>query len=585
MEQVKVNLKINGKEITVAKGTKLLAAARRVGIIIPTLCYHPDIKPTAACGICVVKMNNMGGKYLRACVTEVQEGMDVITHDAEINKVRRGILDLILSAHPNDCLNCFRNGECELQTLAANFGIDEVRFDKLKQTEPIDDSTGAVVFNPEKCIKCGRCLYACQELQNVHAITCINRGFNTVYLPSADELSQSPCVDCGQCITHCPVGAIYEHDDTQKVIDALGDSDKYVTVQMAPSVRVAVGETLGFEIGENITAQIYSAMKIIGFDAIFDTNFGADMTIMEEASEFLDRFVNKKGVLPMTTSCCPAWVKYIQEYYPDMLDHVSTAKSPHMMLAPMAKTYYAKKMKIDPSKIFNVSIMPCTAKKNEITRNDTMNSSGYQDVDVVITTREFARLIKRLGIDMLNIKAESCDSILGEYSGAGTIFGVTGGVMEAALRTAVNSITGKNPEKLEFTDVRGLDGVKQCSLDVAGNEVRVAVVNGLKNAEPVLEKVKEAKANGSEVPYHFIEVMACFGGCVAGGGQPYGTTNATRVKRARGLYSEDDAIELRCSHDNPEIKKLYEDFLGEPLGEKSHHYLHTHYEATPKYKK
>lgn len=582
-----IKAKINGKEITVEKGTKILAAARKAGVVIPTLCYHPDIKATGACGICVVKVASMGGKYLRACVTPIENGMDIITHDAEITKVRKGILELILSAHPNDCLNCIRNGVCELQTLAADFGIRETRFENIKQNHPEDDTAGSIVLHPEKCIKCGRCLEVCQEMQNVNAITFLKRGFNTYFGPSGVSLADSPCVDCGQCATHCPVGAIYEHDNTKEVWDAINDKDKYVTVQMAPSVRVAVGETLGFNVGDNITGKIYAAMRLMGFNAIFDTNFGADLTIMEEANEFIERFAHKKGAIPMTTSCCPAWVKYIEEYHPDLLEHVSSAKSPHMMLAPIAKTYYAKKMNIDPAKIFNVSIMPCTAKKNEIRKNDHMKSSGYKDVDIVITTREFARMIKEAGVDILHIKEEEADNILGEYSGAGTIFGATGGVMEAALRTAANVITGKNLEKVEFDDVRGLDGVKTATINIKGNEVRVAVVNGLKNVEPVIAKVKEAKEKGLEPPYHFIEVMACPGGCVGGGGQPYGTTNFTRMKRAKGLYNEDsvDCKDLRCSHDNKYIQQLYSEFLDKPLSEKSHHYLHTEYKEAEKYKK
>lgn len=584
-----VKAKINGKEVTVPENTKILAAARTVGINIPTLCWHPDIDANASCGICIVKVISMGGKYLRACATPIENNMEIITNDAEIQEVRKGVLELILSAHPNDCLNCIRNGDCELQTLAADFGMREMKYEKLKQNQPIDDSAKSIVLNPEKCIKCGRCLSVCQNMQNVHAITLLNRGFDTLFGPSANvNLSESPCIDCGQCATHCPVAAIYEHDETKKVWKALADKDTYTVVQMAPSVRVGVGEMLGFEVGENITGKIYSALRAMGFDAIFDTNFGADMTIMEEASEFIERFAHKKGDMPMFTSCCPAWVKYIEEYYPNFISHLSSAKSPHQMLSAMAKTYYAEKMKIEPKKIFTLSIMPCTAKKNEIRKNETMSSSGYQDTDVVITTREFGRMIKEFGLDMKNIEEGEADNILGEYSGAGTIFGATGGVMEAALRTAYNLVVGKNLEKLDLNDVRGLDGVKEAKVDVAGNEVRVAVVNGVGNVEGLIEKIIENKKSGKEPLYHFVEVMACPGGCVTGGGQPYGVNNFIRIKRAKGLYNEDiekGKNNLRCSHENKHLQELYKNFLEEPLEGKSHKYLHTRYKSSSKYKK
>ena len=444
-----IKIKINGKNLEVEDNITILKAAKKVGIKIPTLCYHPDIHPTSACGICMVKLANMGNK----CSMLVEEGMDIITHDAEINMVRKGVLELVLSAHPNDCLNCIRNGNCELQTAAADFGVRNSKFDNIKQNHPKDETAGSIVLNPEKCIKCGRCVVVCQEMQKVHALGFVNRGFDTYFAPVGVSLKDSTCVDCGQCATHCPVAAIYEKVDTKEVMDALDNPDIYVTVQMAPSVRVALGEYFGLKAGDNITGKIYAAMRLLGFDAIFDTNFGADMTIVEEANEFVKRFTESNGTAVMTTSCCPAWVKYIEEYYPDLLDNVSTSKSPHMMLAPMVKTYYAEKMKLNPAKIYNVSIMPCTAKKNEIRKNDTMKSSGYNDVDVVITTREFARMIKRYGIDLAGIQEEEADSILGEYSGAGTIFGATGGVMEAALRTAYNVIAGSNLENVEYKNV------------------------------------------------------------------------------------------------------------------------------------
>lgn len=581
-----VKIKINGKQIEVEEGITILKAAKKLGIKIPSLCYHPDIPPTSACGICVVKLANQGNKYVRSCSMIVEDGMDIITYDSEINTVRKGVLELVLSAHPNDCLNCIRNGECELQTAAADFGVRNSKYDNIKQNHPRDDSAGSIVLNPEKCIKCGRCVVVCQEMQKVHALGFVNRGFDTYFAPGAVSLKDSPCVDCGQCAAHCPVAAIYEKDQTKEVEDAIDDSDTYVTVQMAPAVRVALGEYFGLKAGDNITGKIYAAMRLMGFNAIFDTNFGADLTIMEESHEFVKRFTERDGKVCMTTSCCPAWVKYAEKYYPDLLDNISTSKSPHMMLAPMTKTYYSEKAHVDPFSIFNVSIMPCTAKKNEIRKNETMYSSGYKDVDVVLTTREFARMIKHYGIDIAGIEPEEADSILGEYSGAGTIFGATGGVMEAALRTAYNIIAGSNMSNLDFEDVRGLDGVKKATVKILDKEVKVAVVNGLHNVDSVMQEIRAAKEKGENPPYHFVEVMACPGGCVGGGGQPYGPTNEVRIKRAGGLYNEDkNTVKHRCSHENENLKKLYDDFLGKPLGERSHHFLHTEYKADEKYNK
>jgi len=574
---------INNKEVTVEDGMSILNAAKTIGIKVPTLCYHPDLRATAACGICVVKVDSMGGKYVRACATPLENNMVITTHDAEIYKVRRTTLELILSAHPNECLSCLRNQSCELQKLSSEFGIKEIKFDSLVKKVPEDSSTKSVVLHPEKCIKCGRCLVACQELQDVHALVFLNRGFDTEFAPTALNLEESPCVDCGQCAAHCPVGAIYEYDQVADMWEALGDTDKYTIVQMAPAVRVALGEEFGFPVGTNITGIIYAALRRLGFDKIFDTNFGADLTIMEEASEFVERFANGKGKIPMITTCCPAWVNYMEEYYSDMIDHFSSAKSPHQMLGAMSKTYYAEAQNIDPSKIFMVSIMPCTAKKNESIKNEYMRSSGFQDVDLVLTTRELARMIKQSGIDMNSLENEEADNFLGQYTGAATIFGVTGGVMEAALRTAAYFINGENLKKFEFDNVRGLLGVKETSVVVGGQEVRIAVAHGLKNVKYVLNNVRDALSNGKPSPYHFIEIMACPGGCVGGGGQPYGINDEVRTKRAEGLYKEDDEAVIRCSHDNPDIQKLYKDYLGEPLGEKAHKLLHTKYKAKEKY--
>lgn len=580
-----VKCEINGIGVEVPMGTSILKAAEHVGVKIPTLCYHPDLTPWAACGICVVRIEG-SPKLLRACATAVGEGMKVITHDPEIVGVRRTVLELILSTHPNDCLRCPRSGNCELQTLAADFGIREVPFEqRLMDLEP-DESTQAIVLNPEKCVKCGRCALVCQNLQNVWALEFLGRGENTRIAPSADVcLDDSPCIKCGQCSAHCPVGAIYELDESRKVWDALEKEELHCVVQIAPAVRVAIGEAFGFKPGTVMTGETYAALRRLGFDAIFDTNFGADLTIMEEASEFVQRLTKDTGPLPLITSCCPAWTDYMEKYAPDFVDNFSSAKSPHEMVGVLSKTYYAEKMGIDPSKIFMVSIMPCTAKKYEITRTDEMFSSGYQDIDVVLTTRELSRMIKSSGIVFGELPEEKADSILGTYSGAGTIFGATGGVMEAALRTGYHLVTKGDLDDVNFTAVRGLDGVKEAAIDINGTEIRVAVAHSMVSIETVLDRVRAAREKGEEMPYHFIEVMACRGGCIAGGGQPYGATDEIRKLRTAGIYEDDRESEVRCSHHNEDIKKLYADFLGEPLSHTAHKYLHTTYQAREPYKK
>jgi iron-only hydrogenase group A len=581
----KVRLKINGIDVEAEKGTTILKAAEQVGVKIPTLCYHPDLPSWAACGICVVKVEG-SAKMLRACAAYVEEGMKVVTHDPEIVSVRKTVLELILSTHPDDCLQCPRNGSCELQNLAAEFGIRDIPYEKRLRDLPVDDSTASLILNPEKCVLCGRCANVCQKMQNVWALEFLGRGDGTRIAPTADvSLNESPCIKCGQCAAHCPVGAIYERDDTKQVWDALADKEKHTVVQIAPAVRVAIGEAFGFEPGALLTGKSYTALRRLGFDAIFDTNFGADLTIMEEGSEFLERFVHKKGPLPLITSCCPSWTDYMEKYAPDFTDNFSSAKSPHEMVGVIAKTYYAEKMGIDPSKVFVVSVMPCTSKKYEISRSDDMYSSGFQDVDVTITTREFSRMIKAAGIDFANLPDEEADSLMGPYSGAGTIFGVTGGVMEAALRTAYHLITNKELEDVEFKDVRGLEGVKEAELDIEGHKIRIAVAHWMSNIEIVLDRIREARDKGEELPYHFIEVMACRGGCVGGGGQPYGATDEIRKKRARGLYVDDETCAKRCSHHNEAVLTLYKDFFDEPLSHKAHKYLHTTYKGRPLYQK
>jgi iron-only hydrogenase group A len=579
-----IELEINGIPVSVEPGTSILDAACQVGVKIPKLCFHHDLEPWAACGICVVKVEG-SPKMLRACATAAGPGMKVVTHDPEIVKVRRTVLELILSTHPNDCLQCSRNGNCELQTLAEEFGIREVPYEKRLRDLPVDNSTGSIVLNPEKCIGCGRCAKVCQDMQDVWALEFIGRGENTRMAPAADvTLNESPCIKCGQCSAHCPVGAIYENDQTRIVWDALEEEKKHCVVQIAPAVRVAIGEAFGMEPGELMTGKLYAALRRLGFDAVFDTNFSADLTIMEEGTEFVKRFT-EGGVLPQITSCCPAWTDYMEKYASDFIPNFSSAKSPQQMLGAMAKTYYAEQAKIAREDMFVASVMPCTAKKFEVSRCSSMAASGEQDVDVSITTRELARMIKQAGIDFNNLPDEEADSLLGEYSGAGTIFGVTGGVMEAALRTAYFLITKEDLKDVNFMDVRGLEGVKAAEVDIKGTKVRIAVAHQMGNVEALLNQIRAAKEKGEETPFHFIEVMACRGGCIGGGGQPHGATDEIRKQRTAGIYSDDEKSVRRCSHHNPMITKIYDDFLGEPLSHKAHELLHTGYKERAVYKK
>lgn len=580
-----VNAKINGFSVSVSDGTTILEAAEKVQIKIPTLCKHPDLDPTASCGICIVKAKGTN-KMLRACCTPIEENMEIITHDTEIVNVRRSVIELILSKHPNECLTCGRSGNCELQTLAADFGIRRESYQPCVSDLKPDISTGSIALDPRKCVLCGRCVNVCQNTQNVWALSFVQRGIETRISPAGDiSLSESPCVRCGQCSAHCPTGAIVENDETQKVWQSLQNPEAYCVVQIAPAVRVAIGEAFGIKPGTNLTKKIYAALRRMGFKAIFDTNFSADVTIVEEATEFVSRFTTKPERLPLITSCCPAWVDFMEKYHSDLMDNFSTCKSPQAMLGALAKTYFAQRKRLDPNKLFMVSIMPCTAKKYELARSAEMYASGVQDVDVALTTRELARMIKQAGIDFVNLPDEEPDHILGDYTGAATIFGVTGGVMEAALRTAYDYVTGGKLSHIEFENVRGLSGVKEGVVSVGSHQVRVAVAHGLKNVEFVLNKIRTARAHGKELPYHFVEVMACPGGCVGGGGQPYGVTDQLRKARTEGLYCDDRDQVIRYSHENPYVKKLYEEFLGEPNGEKSHHLLHTHYVERPEYKK
>ena len=593
MEMIK--LEVNGVAVEVEKGSNLLQAACKANVKIPTLCYHPDLKPGASCGICVVRQlvpsRTEPGKFvpspklLRACCTEAVEGMKIVTHDPDIVQVRRTVLELILANHPNDCLQCPRSGRCELQNIAADFGTREVPFPKEVMHRENDTSTQSLVLNPDKCIKCGRCAEVCQQMQNVWALEFIGRGEKTVMAPAADvKLAESPCIKCGQCSAHCPVGAIYENDETAKVWAALRNPESTCIVQIAPAVRVALGEAFGMKPGELSTGKIYAALRRLGFNQVFDTNFSADVTIMEEGTEFIKRFTTG-GKLPLITSCCPAWTDWMEKYAPDFTENFSSAKSPQQMLSALAKTYWAEKNGVDGKKVHVTSIMPCTAKKFEIARDKSMSSSGEQDTDVVLTTRELARMIKAAGIDFMSLPDEKADDLLGAYTGAGTIFGVTGGVMEAALRTAYCLITKEaTPPAIEFAPVRGMEGVKTATIDIKGTAVNIAVAHQMGNVEKVLNEVREDLAAGKKPRYDFIEVMACRGGCIGGGGQPCLATDEVRAQRTAGLYTDDEKSTLRMSHLNPEVSALYKDYLGEPGSEKAEHLLHTHYHKRDIYK-
>ena len=593
MEMIK--LEVNGVAVEVPKGSNLLVAAQAANVKIPTLCYHPDLKPGASCGICVVRQlvpsRTEPGKFvpspklLRACTTEAVEGMKIVTHDPDIVQVRRTVLELILANHPQDCLQCPRSGRCELQDIAADFGIREIPFPKEVIHRDMDKSTPSLVLNPDKCIKCGRCAEVCQQMQNVWALEFIGRGEKTVMAPAAGvKLAESPCIKCGQCSAHCPVGAIYENDETAKVWAALRDSEKTCIVQIAPAVRVALGEDFGMKPGELTTGKIYAALRMLGFNKVFDTNYSADVTIMEEGTEFIKRFTTG-GKLPLITSCCPAWTDWMEKYAPDFTENFSSAKSPQQMLSALAKTYWAEKNGLTCKQIHVTSIMPCTAKKYEIARDEHMSATGCQDTDVVLTTRELARMIKAAGIDFLNLPEEKADDLLGSYTGAGTIFGVTGGVMEAALRTAYCLITKEaTPPAIEFNEVRGMDGVKTATIKIGDASVNIAVAHQMGNVEKVLNQVREDIKAGVKPRYDFIEVMACRGGCVGGGGQPCLATDKVRAARTAGLYTDDEKSVIRMSHLNPEVQALYKDYLGEPGSEKAEHLLHTDYRKRELYK-
>ncbi len=575
-----VNVKINGMPLSVPKNSTILEAARYAGINIPTLCYMKDKNEIGACRICVVEVK--GAKTLVAsCVYPVNEGMEVWTNTPKVQRSRKVTLELILSTHERKCLSCVRSGDCELQRLCQEYGVDESRFEGDMPHYGLDETTAYLVRDNNKCILCRRCVAACND-QGIGVIGANNRGFDSAVGCSFNrDLGEVSCVGCGQCIVNCPTGALRERDDTDAVFAAIADPKKHVVVHTAPSIRVTLGECFGMPIGTNVKGKMVAALRRLGFDKVFDTDFGADLTIMEEATEFLDR-VKNGGVLPMITSCSPGWVKYCEHYYPELLPHLSTCKSPQQMTGAAIKTWYAQKNKINPEDIVSVAIMPCTAKKFESGR-DGESAAGVPDVDYALTTRELARMINRAHIDFNLLPEEAFDPAMGESTGAAAIFGATGGVMEAALRTAADVLTGESLEAVDYEEVRGTADIKEAVYKIAGMDVKVAVASGLSNAKEILEKIKNGTAD-----YQFIEIMCCPGGCVNGGGQPLqpaSVRNFTdlRTLRAKALYEEDKALPLRKSHESALIKKAYDEFFEKPGSHKAHEILHTHYVERNRY--
>lgn len=575
-----VNLTIDGKAVSVPKGTTILEAARNIGVNIPTLCFLKEINEIGACRMCVV---DTGARSLQAsCVYPVAEGLKVVTNNAKVRESRRSTLELILSNHETKCFTCSRSDNCELQKLANDHNIKEISYEGEGFDFPLDHSSLSVVRDPNKCVLCRRCVSMCKNIQTVSAIDTVDRGFKTIVSsPFNMSLVDTPCVNCGQCITVCPVGALRERDDTDTVWEALGNKDLHVVVQTAPAVRVAIGEEFGFPVGSRVTGKMVAALKMMGFAKVFDTDTAADLCIFEEGTELVNR-IKEGGVLPLITSCSPGWIKFCEHNFPDFLENLSTCKSPQNMFGAMLKSYYAEKLGVDPAKVYVVSVMPCTAKKFEAKRPE-LSVDGLPDIDVVITTRELADMIKEAGIDFANIADESFDDPMGEASGAGVIFGATGGVMEAALRSAAWLLTGQDDETLEIGIVRGVDDIKEAEVTIAGVTLKAAIAHGLGNARKLLEQIRSG-----EKEYHFVEIMACPGGCVNGGGQPIQSasvrnTTDIRVERAKAIYDEDGNLHIRKSHHNDRVKKMYEEFLGTPGGHKAHHLLHTHYVARENY--
>ena len=581
MEEKLITLTIDGTEVKVKEGATILDAARQANIDIPTLCFLKEINEMGDCRMCIVEVEGRKG-FATSCIQKAEEGMVVHTHTPAVLEARRMVLDLIISNHAKDCLTCTRSGNCELQNLAIKFNVLNIEYEGERTKHKVDDKSPAIVRDFNKCILCRRCVGACKNVQEIGAIDCINRGFESCVSTAGDHsLADVDCTYCGQCIEACPTGALHEKDDTSKVWVKLKDPETYTVVQTAPAVRVTLGEEFDSKIGTNVKGKMVTALKKLGFDKVFDTNTGADFTIMEEANEFIDR-IEDGGTLPMITSCCPAWVRFAEKNYPDQLEHLSSCKSPHQMFGAVIKSYYARKFNIDPSKIFVVSVMPCIAKKYECTREE-MEEDGLRDVDAVITTRELSRMIKQANIEFNSLEDTDFDDPMGEASGAGAIFGTTGGVMEAALRTAADTIERKSLGQFEYKAVRGGVGIKRATVNVAGKDINVVVASGLRNARKIMDEIR-----AGNVDYQFVEIMACPGGCIMGGGQPIKTSKIrstvdVRKLRADSLYTIDEKSTIRKSHENPTIKTIYKEFFGEPGSEKAHKYLHTTYHKEEKY--